>query len=193
MQEDINRWNRKYRERALERAGGTAPVFPPHEPLLERVATRLDGGDVLDVACGLGQNAMWLAARGHRVVGVDGSEVALRMAARESARRALPVRWLCADLEYFTPAVDSVDLIVVVRFLDRTGLPRLLRALRPGGLLFHLTFNVNRLAEDPRFNRHYLLERGELRRLLDALEVLDGNDTDDIEDASTWLLARRRA
>ena len=186
MREDLQRWDRKYRDRG-------DGALPPPEPLLIEQAPLLPRGDALDVACGLGQNALWLAARGNRVTGIDGSAVGLRKAAQAARAAGLPVRWLCADLDWFTPAAASTDLVVVVRFLDRALLARLVRALRPGGLVFYRTFNVNRLREDGRFTRAYLLECGELRSLLGGLEVLAGNDEPGMADTSSWLLARRPA
>lgn len=184
MRDDLRRWDERYRERV------DAPL-PAPEALLLRQAAQFTGGDALDVACGLGQNALWLAARGYRVSGVDGSVLALRRAAAESRVRGLPVRWLCADLDLFTPAPASLDLVVVVRFLDRMLVPRLMAALRPGGLLFHCTFNVNRLQDDGGFPRAYLLEPGELGRLLAPLQRVAADDGADTGAPVSWMLARR--
>ena len=186
MREDIERWDRKYRDRDALVPGEPEPSLVDHAHLLP-------AGDALDVACGLGANALWLAARGNRVLGVDGSAVGLRAAAAAARAASLPVRWLCADLDHFRPAPASVDLVVVVRFLQRPLIPRLLRALRPGGVVFYRTFNVNRLRHGGGFPREYLLERGELRSLLGGLEVLAGNDGDDVEEPASWLIARRAA
>ena len=184
MRDDLERWDRKYRARA-----GSVPDKP--ESLLAAHAHLLPGGDALDVACGLGQNALWLAARGNRVLGVDGSAVGLGLAARAAREAGLAVRWLCADLDFYTPPAQSVDLVVVVRYLQRALVPRLLRALRPGGVVFYRTFNVNRLRDGGSFPRGYLLELGELRSLLGGLEVLAGNDAPDLAEPTSWLLARR--
>ena len=184
MRQDLERWDGRYHD------PDQTPV-PDCDPVLVAHADLLPVGDALDVACGLGQNAMWLAARGHRVLGVDGSAFGLRRAAEAARRAALPVRWLCADLDFYTPAANAFDLILVVRFLNRALIPRLLRALRPGGVIFYRTFNVNRSREGDRFPSDYLLGRGELRRLLAGLEVLAGNDAEDITDLSSWLLARK--
>jgi len=159
------------------------------DPLLIEHQHLLPEGDALDVACGLGHNALWLASRGRRVVAVDGSSVGLREAAA-APRAALPVAWLCADLDCWIPPRHSFDLVVVVRYLNRPLIPHLLAALRPGGVIFYRTFNVNRASEDDRFPSDYLLQRGELRRLLADTRILAGNDAADVADTSSWLLAR---
>lgn len=182
--DDLQRWDERYRGRV------DAPL-PAPEALLLRHAAQLAGGDALDVACGLGQNALWLAARGYQVTGVDGSVLALRRAAAESRKRGLPAHWLCADLDLFTPAPSSADLVLVIRFLNRMLIPRLMAALRPGGLLFHCTFNVNRLQDDGGFPRAYLLEPGELGCLLAPLERVAGDDEVDSGRPLSWMLARR--
>ena len=184
MRQDIERWDGKYTLRA-------AAPLPEHEPLLEEHAALLPVGDALDVACGLGQNVRWLAARGHRVLGVDGSVVGLRAAAAATRHAGLQARWLCADLDLYTPAETSFDVIVVTRFLYRPLIPRLLRSLRVGGVFFYRTFNVNRRREGNGFPGGYLLECGELHCLLEGLEVLAGNDTGHMAEPSSWLLARK--
>jgi len=183
LRDDLERWDRKY----LARLG--APPMEP-EPLLARYQHLLPEGDALDVACGEGQNALWLARRGHRVLGVDGSSVGLREAAAAARRAALPVVWLCVDLDGWVPPKHRFDLVVVVRYLNRPLVPHLLAALRPGGVIFYRTFNVNRAAEDDRFPSDYLLKRGELRRLLSSARILAGNDAEDVADTSSWLIAR---
>ncbi len=72
MHPDIERWNRKYQN------GNPNPAFEP-DPLLSDYRHLLDGkGKALDVACGVGHNALFLARLGYDVVGVDGSIVGLR-------------------------------------------------------------------------------------------------------------------
>jgi len=116
-------------------------------------------GVALDVACGLGQNSMWLARHGYSVLGVDLSLVALRRA-RAEARVQRVLKRTCfaqVDLDIWEPAAMSVDLICVFRFLDRQLIDPLKRALRPGGLIFYETRHRGVLRSQPDANPAFLL------------------------------------
>jgi SAM-dependent methyltransferase len=92
-------------------------------------------GRVLDVGCGRGVTALWLARRGLSVDAVDVSEVGLAAAARAGAD--LPVRWLQHDLDDGLPpdCTGPYDVVVSQRFRDPALYPALVEALAPGGLL----------------------------------------------------------
>ena len=74
---------------------------------------RLQAGRALDLACGEGRNAVWLAERGWRVTGIDFSAVAIGKAERLAASRGVEVDWVCADLRAYGPAAGAYDLVVV--------------------------------------------------------------------------------
>ena len=102
----------------------------------------------------------------------DGEAIAaLATAARD---RGLPLYTRVADLESGDPALgaDTFDLIVVVHYLHRPLFPALLAALRPGGVLVYETFTRAQAARGKPTNPAFLLEPGELRRLVAPLEVL---------------------
>jgi len=112
-----------------------------HEPpglVLECGACLPEQGRALDVACGEGQVAAWLARRGLSVVGVDISPPALAKAARLAgeggvADRVRLVEW---DLESGLPALDApFDLITCLRYYQPSLVPTLRSMLAPGGLL----------------------------------------------------------
>lgn len=127
----------------------------------------------LDVACGAGRNALYLAERGWRVLAVDLSRAGLRRLSERSRRRGLPVQPVQADLARFSVAPESVDLVVNTHFLLRSAFPLLRAALKPGGLLLFETFSVLEIEElggDVR--RAYALERGELRGAFREFEPL---------------------
>lgn len=161
------RWNARYRRRI--------PDFEPARLLVEH-AHLLTGGRALDVACGTGGNALFLAARGYRVEAVDISEVGLALARGEARRRGLirRVHFVQADAAHlpFTPQQVRYDCIVVFRFLLRPLIPTLRCFLKPGGLIFYSTFNVRRLESHPEFEREYLLELGELSTWFPGFEVI---------------------
>ncbi|OFW71690.1 MAG: methyltransferase [Actinobacteria bacterium RBG_16_68_12] len=95
-------------------------------------------GRALDLACGEGRNAIWLAGLGWRVTAVDFSEVAIAKARTKAAEHAVDVDFLCADLLEYEPEEGAYDLVVVL-FLHiqaeqrRLVLSRAAAALAPGG------------------------------------------------------------
>jgi ubiquinone/menaquinone biosynthesis C-methylase UbiE len=81
------------------------------------VTTELEGlaaGRALDLACGAGRHAVWLAERGWQVTGVDFSEAALRQARSRAAERGVEVRWVQADLLEYEPPDGAFDLVLVL-------------------------------------------------------------------------------
>jgi tellurite methyltransferase len=99
-------------------------------------------GDALDLACGSGRNALWLAEQGYQTLGVDRNGTALDELSQEAARRGLSIRTQAVDLEHGQPFLerDMFDLIVVAHYLHRPLFPVLVRAVRPGGVLVYETF-----------------------------------------------------
>lgn len=82
---------------------------------LVQETTGLLPGRVLDVACGEGRNAIWLAERGWAATGVDFSPVALDKARKLAARRGVSVEWLEADVRAWNPVAPDgqFDLVIV--------------------------------------------------------------------------------
>lgn len=177
---DLERWEARY-------ADGGPPDWRPDRWVAARAAD-LPTGRVLDVACGWGRHALWLAARGHTVVGVDGSLTALGGARAEAHRRGLApqVLFVQADLDRPCLAPATFDLIVVVRFLDRDLAPTLEALLRPGGTLLYATFTRKRLDSRPDFNPDFLLGPGELPTLFPGLTILE------TEEPGEWAYLRAR-
>jgi SAM-dependent methyltransferase len=131
-------------------------------------------GDALDVACGRGRHALWLGARGLRVRAIDRDTAAVA-AVNEAARsRHLPVHAHVVDLEVGETSLpeQAYDLIVVVHYLHRPLVPALVAALRPRGMLVYETFTRAQAARGKPTNPAFLLERGELTRLVSPLRVL---------------------
>ena len=74
----------------------------------------LEPGRALDLACGEGQNAIWLATLGWRVTGVDYSEVAIAKARARAERDGVDVDFVCADLVTYEPDARAFDLVLVL-------------------------------------------------------------------------------
>ncbi len=183
VKDDQLRWDRRWREECADRP------FEPH-PLLVRYAGELSGGDALDLACGRGQNAIWLAEHGYRVDAIDISPVALALARAEAARRGLTVNFIEADLDTYVLPIAAYDLIAVFYFLNRQLFPAIQAALRPGGWLFYETFNTGRLASDPHIPPAYLLEPGELPRRFAGWRIMEAGD-DGSRPYSSYLVCRK--
>ena len=130
--EDRARWDGRYAEGAYQ-------TRPHPSAFLAANTALLPPGHALDLACGAGRNAIFLAQRGWIVDAVDISAVALERA-RDRAT-GLAISWLQQDLDGFDPPRDY-DLIVNVRYVNLPLLRALLDCLRPGGTLLveqHLT------------------------------------------------------
>ncbi len=158
-------WDARYRDAYRAR---------PPSALLQRWLGRLPSGRALDVACGAGRNTVLLAAHGWRVVGVDISPVGLHIARNAAAECNLNVDLAAVDLASWSVPSAHFDLVCVFRFLDRALCPRLVTALRPGGVLIYETFTVaqQQFEGGPR-SPELLLQPGELAALFPTLEQLE--------------------
>lgn len=135
-------------------------------------------GKALDVACGGGRHALWLAARGLSVTAIDRNLEALERLRQAALSADLAVTTRAQDLETGEDwlGADAFDVIVVVHYLHRPLFPALCEALRPGGLLVYETFTRAQAALGKPTNPAYLLEPGELERLVQPLGVLDSRE-----------------
>ena len=106
-------------------------------------------GPVLDAGCGTGENALFFAARGHRVIGIDFVEEVIRRARRKAAERSLSVEFLVKDAtalgdwdERFASVIDCGLFHVFYDDDDRRRYVRgLTQVVEPGGRLFLMCFS----------------------------------------------------
>ncbi len=84
----------------------------PNRFLVDK-SSDLSPGRALDVACGEGRNAVWLAEQGWQVTGVDFSEVALEKASERAELRDVKAEWVLADLLDYRPAPRAFELVIV--------------------------------------------------------------------------------
>jgi SAM-dependent methyltransferase len=178
--EDRTRWDCRYREEPHLGALAPAPLLVAHADLLP------ERGRALDLACGAGRNAMFLAARGLETTGIDVSPAGLSLAKKAAEQRGLSVELEEADLDAhdFSLEPASWDAIVVVHYLNRSLFSHLEEALRAGGVLFYETFTRDQLAfpeAHPR-REEFLLAPNELLHAFPRLHVLHYEE-------KTWRLA----
>lgn len=126
-------------------------------------------GMAFDAGAGVGTNGLFLAARGLRVIAMDYSEVALKIAAERARSDSLPLRAAVYDLKLLHLPDEYFDVIVNFFFLERVNLEIYRRALHPGGVLFFETlFRNDPMSVVP---EHYL-ERGELLHNFAGFDIL---------------------
>ncbi|MEU6819441.1 class I SAM-dependent methyltransferase [Streptomyces atriruber] len=132
---DAERWDDMYRSSDQLFSGN------PNGVLVTEIGD-LPPGRALDVGCGEGADALWLARRGWQVTGVDVSEVALQRAATSAAAVGIGdrVAWTRADLTTTPPPAGAFDLVSLQYFPLRrrrgdAALHGLLNAVAPGGTL----------------------------------------------------------
>ncbi|MFC7518571.1 class I SAM-dependent methyltransferase [Herbaspirillum sp. GCM10030257] len=128
-----------------------------------RFAALIPQGEVLDLACGSGRHARFLAARGHDVLAVDRDPDVLQRAAGPR------IKTMQADLEGGGPAPAPWPFkdhffsgIVVTNYLHRPLFPHFLDSLAPGGVLIYETFAMGNEQFGKPSNPAFLLEPGEL-------------------------------
>ncbi|MGR8936060.1 MAG: class I SAM-dependent methyltransferase [Gammaproteobacteria bacterium] len=159
------KWDRIYAQQTTEQPE-TASVLREHTFLLP------PRGTALDLACGLGANAMLLAHAGLNTEAWDISPVALQRLQQRADTEGMALRTRCLDIQPAYFVSESFDAIVVSRFLDRSLCPAIVEALKPGGLLFYQTYTREKIAAQGPTNPAYLLGENELLRLFSALRIV---------------------
>lgn len=178
--EDRTRWNDRYaRHRPATPDEAGPPAVFAH--FIDAFPT---AGHALDLACGRGQAAVWLARRGLTVTGFDVSPVAIEQA-RELAEQcgvAELCRFEVADLDDGLPAGPLAEVIVCHKFRDSRLDQSLLGRLAPDGLLA-----ISALSEVGAKQGPFRVKAGELDRAFGALDLIASGEGD----GEAWLLARR--
>jgi len=177
--EDRTRWDAKYAGRcvpALDRVGPAA-VFAPFEAAFPAA------GHAIDIACGQGAAAVWLAQRGLQVAGCDVSPLAIEQARALALRSGVGdrCRFDVVDLDDGLTAGPPADVVYCARFRDRRLDAPMVRRLAPGGLLA-----VTALSQVGSTAGRFRAAPGELRTAFADLELIAEGEADGL----AWLLAR---
>jgi SAM-dependent methyltransferase len=133
---------------------------------------------VLDVAAGRGRHAIFLAERGWSVHAVDRNAEVLAALDAHARSHHLPIRTSCIDLEAgaIDLGADEYGTILVFNYLHRPLMPALVRALKPGGVLLYETFTRRQRERGHPRNPAFLLDEGELPRLVAPLAVVGARE-----------------
>lgn len=159
---DRERWNLKYKNGWRTTLNATLLKF----------YTLAKKDRALDIACGSGDNAIFLAEKAFLTDAFDISDVAIEIAKENALKRGIKVNFLRSDAESFEFKPETYDLILNLYFLDRQILPKIESSLKEGGILIFETYNLKHLKVKPTFNRDFLLREGELKEIFKNLEVL---------------------
>lgn len=165
MNETQEKWDRIYTAR-----GHDTPV--PSRVLEENAHLLPAGGRALELACGRGGNALFLAQQGFETEAWDISPVAIEALDALARHLGLPLRTEARDILAAPPDPGSFDVIVVSHFLDRGLIPKLSASLRPGGLVFYQTFTRTRVTSAGPSNDEFRLADNELLQLFEGFQIL---------------------
>lgn len=165
---NLQEWNERYRTRE--------EIDHEPAPLLVQASCDLSPGRALDLACGAGRNAIWLAQRGWSVTAIDGASEAIRTV-RELEPR-IDARVLDLENELPLPFADeSFDLVAILFYLHRPLFAEAKRIVRAGGVVVAAA----------RMSGTYAIARGEMRATFEDFEVIHEREGEIAE-----IIARRR-
>ena len=163
-QSDRLKWDKKFSNMDHQIENGEASY------MLKKFYSQASGKRALDVACGTGRNALFLAAQGFEVDALDISPVGLARlkSSAEKISGAGVVNTVVTELEEYHPTRNSYDVIVATNYLNRRLIPELANALQVGGVLVLDTFASDKEKYTGDFNPDFLLQTGEFPTYFDA-------------------------
>jgi SAM-dependent methyltransferase len=186
---EIRDWNERYC--SGDRAAEDLRAAPAR--LLVETAKQLEPGKALDLACGTGRNALWLAEHGWSVTAVDGAAAAIDILRSRASKRAVTVDARVADLEKSEYRIEdsSWDLIAMCYYLQRNLFEPAKQGVAPGGILLAIV-HITEPGDEPTAHR---LRPGELERYFQDWEILHSHEGKP-NDAAHWrsvaeIIARR--
>ena len=178
--QDRDHWDDRYRETRVAPIGdhGPPPALMPAAHLIPST------GSALEIACGRGRAAVWLAMRGIQVWGVDVSPVAIRLARRLARSNAVAdhCRFDVFDLDGGLPEGPPVDLILCHLFRDPRLDQAIIERLSPGGILAIAVLSEVDAGPGP-----FRAAPGELTAAFSPLEILASGEAT----GTAWLVGER--
>ena len=182
-------WDERYRS-------GEHTIKEP-SPLLRTAINSLKPGRALDIACGVGRHAIFLAEHGWQVAAVDSSSVGIEILQQRAREAGLTVEAHIADLEAreFHIEPGTYDLICVFYYLQRDLFSTIRAGVKRGGtVVAAIHLNDGKVDAKPR-NPVFLLNPGELKQLFADWEITyyrEGESDEGGHDHDTgYLIARK--
>ena len=163
---DLRGWDERYRLR--ERVAEDFEAAP--NPLLMETVKDMAPGRALDLACGTGRNALWLAEQSWTVTAVDGSAAAIEVLRRRASERGLTLDARVADLESSQFRIDRAawDLIAMCYYLQLDLFEAAKQGLVPGGIVL-VIIHASEVGEEP---TSHSVRSGELGNYFRGWEIL---------------------
>jgi tellurite methyltransferase len=151
-------------------------------PLVIETASEMKPGRALDLACGAGRNALWLAEHGWNVTAVDGSPAAIELVRKRASALGVTVNAQVEDLEKGEYVIEPAhwDLILMCYYLQRDLFEPAKRGVVPGGVLAAIV-----LLGEGRFS----LKAGELRGYFSGWEILHDREGNPGDSPQHWAVA----
>ena len=162
---DAEKWNAKPRTGEHDRIEPVR-VLSDYSHLLP------EQGRALDLACGTGANALFLARRGLRTSAWDISAEAISVLSARAAATNLVLETRVCDMTDTVIPAQSFDVITVSYFLERTLFPAIINALKENGLLFYQTWTRERSSDRGPRNENFRLGANELLQLCRDLHIV---------------------
>ncbi len=166
MESDRLKWNEKH--------AGKTGNHPPDAYLVKQ-NQRLQMGNALDIACGRGRNALYLARQGFQVTAVDLSEVALAALQRESSLADLSIRIIEADLDTMPAELSKINVntAIIINFKPTNLFLKSIPAiLSNDGTLLWCSYNELQSAATG-FSPHLALHQNEYIGFFTEMKLLD--------------------
>jgi SAM-dependent methyltransferase len=181
-------WNERYR-RGEHLIRDPLPLLVKNE---NRIAEAAGGrGRALDLACGAGRHALFLAEQGWQVVAVDSSDVALELLSRDAHEAALSIDARVAEIESdaFSIEVEAYDLILDCCYLYRPLFPAIRAGIRQGGIFFGAIALVDEESGIAPMNPAFLLQPGELKAEFEGWTIIYTNEARMVSAPHSRLMA----
>lgn len=165
--DDRIRWDKQH----LSSPGAEQPSAFLRD-IVESAAWPARRGRALDIACGKGRNAIYLAQRGFAVTALDISHVALEDGRQKALQQDLSMDWQTCDLESTALDHAGFDLIISFNYLQRSLFGPMRQAVKTGGYVIFETYLIDQAVLGHPKNPEYLLRHNELLEWFRGFRVL---------------------
>jgi len=159
----VEEWDTLYEE---------ADPVPASQVLQDNLHLLPSEGKALDLACGMAENAFLLAQSGLEATAWDNSSVAVRKVNEKAKTADLPVLAIQMDILSTPFPKEAYDVIVFTHFLEQQLSTSVIKALKPGGLLFFQSFIRDKVTDCGPSDLRYQLARNELLAMFSDLSLV---------------------